>query len=284
MGIMPLDPELARRHLRPMRPLPTGRRPGGRLRGPVRAVLFDVYGTLLISAAGDIGSAPARCGDSAGPLPGLPGAPSLPSAETDRRLKRRIGEIHAAMRARGVDVPEVEIDRVWRDILPALTPAAAREAALRWELATNPVWPMPGMRATVDGCRERGLVLGIVSNAQFYTPLLLKWFLGKPLSAAGFAPALRIYSYRLGRAKPSPVLFEAAAAGLARRGIAPQAALHVGNDMLNDVWAAARAGFQTALFAGDARSLRLREDDPRCRDRTPELIVTDLAQLMAHLE
>lgn len=263
-----------------MQPQPTGVRPTGRLRRPVRAVLFDVYGTLLISAAGDIGIAPVPNVDTAAPLPE---APFRSPAETGRRLKRRIAEIHADRRARGVDVPEVEIDRIWQELLPDRSPAVVRETALRWELRTNPVWPMPGMRAAVAGCRNRGLALGIVSNAQFYTPPVLEWFFQARLTAVGFADDLLVYSYRLGRAKPSPSLFTAAAAGLARRSIRPEAALYVGNDMLNDVWAAGQAGFQTALFAGDRRSLRLREDDPRCRGLEPDLVLTDLGQLVAHL-
>jgi putative hydrolase of the HAD superfamily len=49
--------------------------------------------------------------------------------------------------------------------------------------------------------------------------------------------------------------------------------------MLNDIYPAHRSGFQTALFAGDARSLRWRRDDPRCSGLTPDLVVTDLNQV-----
>ena len=54
----------------------------------------------------------------------------------------------------------------------------------------------------------------------------------------------------------------------------------LGNDMLNDIYPARNVGFQTALFAGDKRSLRLRTEDPRCRDLTSDLVVTDLGQLI----
>ena len=50
--------------------------------------------------------------------------------------------------------------------------------------------------------------------------------------------------------------------------------------MLNDIFPAQKVGFKTALFAGDQRSLRLRADDPRCRELTPDLVVTDLGQLI----
>ena len=62
-------------------------------------------------------------------------------------------------------------------------------------------------------------------------------------------------------------------------GISPEETLYVGNDKLNDIWPAAQLGLKTALFAGDQRSLRLREDDTRCSDLEPDLIITKLSQL-----
>ena len=43
--------EIIRRHSRPLAPLPTGQTPVLRALGPLDAVLFDVYGTLLVSAS-----------------------------------------------------------------------------------------------------------------------------------------------------------------------------------------------------------------------------------------
>jgi putative hydrolase of the HAD superfamily len=127
------------------------------------------------------------------------------------------------------------------------------------------------------------LAVGIVSNAQFYTPLVLEHLLKRDLKSLGISPEMQVYSYRLGHAKPSPMLFDAARRSLATLDISPRQTLYVGNDMLNDVWAARQAGLQTALFAGDARSLRRRSDDPRCRDLEPDLVITDLGQLAALL-
>ena len=53
----------------------------------------------------------------------------------------------------------------------------------------------------------------------------------------------------------------------------------VGNDVRNDLLGARAAGLRTALFAGDARSLRLRRDDPRCAAVCPDLVLTHLSQL-----
>jgi putative hydrolase of the HAD superfamily len=100
----------------------------------------------------------------------------------------------------------------------------------------------------------------------------------------GFDPSLIFYSYRFEVAKPSPVLFGKAAETLKAKGIQPSDVLYLGNDMLNDIYPAKASGFQTALFAGDKRSLRLRADDSRCKKLTPDLVITDLIQLIRHLQ
>ncbi|MCL1812348.1 MAG: hypothetical protein FWG29_02365, partial [Treponema sp.] len=55
--------------------------------------------------------------------------------------------------------------------------------------------------------------------------------------------------------------------------------LYIGNDMKNDITGAAGEGFTTALFAGDRRSLRLREDDPACAGKRPDMVLRDLQTL-----
>ncbi|GHT78050.1 hypothetical protein FACS1894130_03980 [Spirochaetia bacterium] len=51
----------------------------------------------------------------------------------------------------------------------------------------------------------------------------------------------------------------------------------VGNDMLNDTVPA--AGFKTLLFAGDGRSLRLRQDNPLTEDVRPTAVIRRLADI-----
>jgi putative hydrolase of the HAD superfamily len=53
--------------------------------------------------------------------------------------------------------------------------------------------------------------------------------------------------------------------------------------MLNDIYPAKNTEFKTALFAGDSRSLRLRQEDKRCEDLLPDIVITDLIQLLEHL-
>lgn len=286
--------EILRSETRPLAPLPTGLRPRlQRLEG-IRAVLFDIYGTLLMSASGDLGSESAR--DRGNGLKEAFAAMGLAlPAEADKMVRvheETIRRHHAAAQSRGIDFPEVDIVEIWQEVLQDLAAinsaqhgqvADPRRLAAEFEARINPVWPMPGMVHCLQRLHAREIVLGVISNAQFYTPLAFPALTGSTLDELGMDEELCFYSYKHGRAKPSMHLYEQAKAVLARRGLRPPAVLYVGNDMLNDILPAEQAGFRTALFAGDARSLRRREGDERVAGVQPDLIATDLGQVVACL-
>jgi putative hydrolase of the HAD superfamily len=249
----------------------------------IRAVLFDVYGTLFCSAAGDIGV-------DGGPGEGLDAlaaayVPPFTGKELRAYFHRRVLALHRELAPRR-DYPEVRVDEIWDGFLRSAgqgetrPPIGGRELALRYELAVNPVYPMPGALETIRALGEAGMILGLISNAQFFTPLLFTAFFGASPAGLGFDPALLVYSIERGEAKPSPGLFAAAVRELARRGIGPEQCLYVGNDMLNDAAGAARAGFSAVLFAGDGRSLRLREGDRRVRGIRPDAVIRGLGELL----
>jgi putative hydrolase of the HAD superfamily len=301
IGAIMQDDDLIRRiHAltSPLAPLPTAQAPRIEPLQGIRAVLFDVYGTLVISGCGDIGLtveqakgertnredpfrlALGNAGVDTGKLPdGFDGASAL---------LELIGASHARARAQGIDHPEVDILAIWGDLLTRLGIAAdartIRRIALEYEFRSNAVWPMPGLRRLIAELARRGLVLGIVSNAQFYTPLMLAAFLDNDIAAAGFDASCSAWSYRHLVGKPSTRVYEPALAALRQHhGIAPGQVLYIGNDLRNDIWPAGRLGCRTALFAGDARSLRLREDDARLHDVRPNCVLTTLTQITESL-
>jgi putative hydrolase of the HAD superfamily len=281
-----------RRHCRPLRPIATQQSPVLRKLGGIQAVLFDLYGTMFISASGDVGVAREAAPEAAlaDALKSMDVAADGPVGEGLQYLFERIDALHAEARQAGIDFPEVDIAELWAEVLAelarrgAIEPSAARRAdpkrlAVEYEARVNPCWPMPDLPECLSQLRQAGRILGIVSNAQFYTPELFDALLGERAESWGFLPELQYYSYQHGRAKPGLTLFELAANALEARGIAPGEVLCVGNDMLNDILPADRLGFRTALFAGDARSFRPREGDGRVEGLVPDLILTALAQL-----
>jgi len=152
---------------------------------------------------------------------------------------------------------------------------------LEYELSANPTWPMTNACETLATLFRHNYIMGIVSNAQFYTPLILDSLCEPSLTALGISEEARVWSYKLGYAKPSTHLFASLLEHLDRRfGIQPGEVLYVGNDMLNDIYTAAAVGCKTALFAGDQRSLRVRRDNSLVQSLQADAILTDMTQLL----
>ena len=276
--------QIIREQASPLMPIPTGLKASGSLSRPARAVLFDLYGTLFISGSGDITVLEEQVKRDR--LASLLSSYNLHDdpEQVQKSYVAAIQKEHEKLRAGGVDYPEVIVENIWKAVLGYGSDEEARAFAVAYESMFNPVWPMPHLAELLNSIQSLQLVMGIVSNAQFFTPLLFEAFIGSTPAEIGFTDELALYSYVYGFAKPSAFLFEKAQQKLAMRGIDASEALFVGNDMLNDVYAAKRAGFQTALFAGDKRSLRLRTDDERCSVLSPDLTVIDLPQLSEALK
>lgn len=265
-------------------PIPTGLKPSGALNHPVSCLLLDVYGTLFISGSGDIHSFTPESihREALEALLQQYGIPDSPG-RIFRKLSEAIEAAHARLKSDGIDFPEIQIETLWKQLLPEMDDHLRKTFAVEFERITNPVFPMPHLDDMLHGMRQKRILLGVISNAQFYTPRLFEEFLGASLTDLGFTEELIFFSYVFGWAKPSFFLFEKAKSLLEKRNVRQENILYVGNDMLNDVFPAKAVGFQAALFAGDARSLRLRKDDARCRNLRPDLIITDLIQLLDHV-
>ena len=275
---------------RPLEPAPTDEEAViSPLKG-IRAVVFDVYGTLFISGSGDISLA--RAEDRSPAIRGALATAGWQILQEDAPWSAAFMETLERFRSRraaeGIPFPEVRIGEVWDSFIGRAGEAGWLEGTGNRDLAivdhearVNPVWPMPGLKDTLGACRETGLLLGIVSNAQFYTPLLFSAFLGKSHAACGFPEDLCVWSYKEREGKPSQALYQKLKDNLLKASVGAGETLYVGNDLRNDIWPAQRLGFRTALFAGDRRSLRWRRDDPQCRDIRPDRIVTDLRQIPA---
>lgn len=279
--------QIIREHCQELVPITTNVKPKLHRLDGIRAAIFDVYGTLLISASGDIG---ANAGDHR--LQAIKQTCELfglslkgPGEDALQCFMDEISNAHARHRIEGIKHPEIVIHEIWQTVLPQIANGDLRNVDFRrfsveYEVRVNPTWPMPGTDATLTNLANRGLVLGIVSNAQFFTPLLFPALLNKSIEDFGFASDLLYFSYEHRQAKPGDYLYREASQQLESHGIVPNEVLYVGNDMLNDITAAATVGFRTALFAGDQRSLRWREDDKRVQGVTPDLVVTKLEHLI----
>lgn len=204
---------------------------------------------------------------------------SLSPSQIEDLLFQTIKSDHAKKKAAGINFPEVTIDRIWMQLFQFKNLAIARCFAVEYEMIVNPVYPMPYLLETLQRLKQKNIPLGIISNAQFFTPHLFDFFCGDFPDKLGFDPDLIFYSYDYGYAKPALYLFDQAVFALNRKGLKPADVIYVGNDMLNDIYPAHTIGFQTCLFAGDARSLRLRKKNSKCESIKPDAIIIELNQL-----
>lgn len=248
-----------------------------------RAVLFDVYGTLLVSAAGGepnlSGTGVAEGGDTASralaaELDAL--GYSGGSAAFHTSLADLIVEVRTPLLARSPS-PEIDVASLATRLLPGTPARRVRRVALLHEAAYNPCSPMPGARELLRALSGASVPLGLVSNAQFYTPLLLEALLGAPCEDWGLDPELTVFSFAQGVAKPDPAVFATALTALARAGIAPRETLFVGNSGANDIAPAVALGLMSALFAGDSRSFRPAR--PGTPGSKPDIVLTHLEDL-----
>lgn len=262
----------------------------------IKAVLFDIYGTLIISASGDIDKADIKSNYLKQAM--LKGGFDVEDKNDEffdivlNHFKQAIRESHLNSKDKGILHPEIEVIQVWKsvfakeEIRSAVSGASdIGKMAFIFELLSNKVFPMPNMLDTLRELQKRNIPLGIVSNAQFYTPIMMNYFIDGVFKEEefinGFRKDLSVYSFKELKAKPDYSIFKKLIPVLKDKyNIQPEEAVFVGNDMLNDIYAANKAGFKTILFAGDKRSLRLRRDKDETKNLNPDYIITDLSQLL----
>lgn len=274
--------EVIRKNSKEMFPIETGIKEKGRIDERIKSVLFDVYGTLFVSGSGDISISEKEAHERelARVLLkyGIEMDPHIAYSSYINCIKME----HERLKFRGIDYPEVKIDMIWKNVLN-IGIFKARKVAIEYETMVNPVWPMPGAYELLSQLKMKGVELGIISNAQFYTPVMFEALMGIPIYKLGFNNKLVFFSYRYSTSKPSLNMFKLACENLRKIGLKPENTIYVGNDILNDIKPAIEVGFKSVLFAGDKRSLRLREDDSRCFDITPDIIVTSLINILSRI-
>ncbi|MEX0660891.1 MAG: HAD family hydrolase [Balneolaceae bacterium] len=265
------------------------------LRG-VKAVIFDFYGTLFISGVGDIGIDDGQSDDTLLKTAMEHSGINIIHSTAGKRGYEIYGQVIDSyiqkIKKTGIPFPEPDIRNVWHDVLSQMhaeelistniTSNHAELMSVEFEARMNPVWPMSDLHEILDGIKEKGCKLGIISNSQFYTPIALEALTKKSLSEMGFETELLHWSFEESRKKPGLKFYELFLEKAKRNSPELQAEnyLYVGNDMLKDVYPANKLGMKTALFAGDQRSLKWRKDDERCANLQPDIVVTELKQIL----
>jgi FMN phosphatase YigB (HAD superfamily) len=242
---------------RPTGPVPT-------LEPNPKAILFDVYGTLVSSQVGDLNEQ-ARLASGEESFVATAerfGFPEEIGIKWHRWFFEAISLEHQEQEKKGIAPAEVQVDDVWAEMIARAggNPSVSqpRMLAAYRELMANPVRPFSGAAEALVKLKEKGIMLGLASNSQFYTLPILGKALGiKPEEF--FLGELIFLSFRLGFSKPSPYFFRLIRTKARSLGLRPEEVLVVGNDCENDVLPAKAQGLQALLFWGNAPSVRLGE-------------------------
>jgi len=213
----------------------------------LEAVLFDWGDTLMEWAWQDELLA---AGHRAG-LAAL-GRDDLPEADV---VAARFRERYLPLFWQPGVLEEVEYPGIVRDLLAEFDVAVSDEQLSRFLEAEHAAW-QPARRlgahtwALLESLRDRGLKLGLVSNA-----LDPPWLLHRDLEQLGVAGRLdvAVFSSEVGWRKPHPAIFERALEAL---GAEARAALFVGDRLYEDVGGASKLGMRTV------QALWFRADEP----------------------
>jgi putative hydrolase of the HAD superfamily len=182
---------------------------------------------------------------------------------------------HDQAHKKGVEYPEIVIEEIWEVILTILKRNGyepplqggenlriyARKIAWYYNFHTLGRQLYPGVVDALEGLKQGNIVTGIVSNAQFYTPIDITLLIRDQSNGKYddifelFDVDLTFFSYEYKVAKPNKLLFRKLYDALYEYQILPAQTVFVGNDLLIDVQPAREAGMKTALFTGDNRSM-----------------------------
>ena len=280
---------------KPLDPLDTGTDPKLQKLDGVEVLAYDFYGTLFISGVGDIGVDDGNfdsdilidvLNDSGVTIE------NEKAGEEAFKLYNVVVEEHMKqLEDQEIEFPEPDIRSVWKSVLTRMRDQSLitfsdndslyDRISVEFEARMNPVWPMPDVVETLSYFKESGVTQGIISNSQFYTPIVLEALTGNPLNKLGFSEGLLHWSFEEQMKKPGLTFYHNFIKKLTvfDSSLTPEKVLYIGNDMLKDVYPTREVGMKTALFAGDKRSLKWRRDDDRCKNIEPDLVITKLSQL-----
>jgi len=289
----PPKPVAARPHLKPLK--------------GVRAVVWNLYGTLLRITDGELLQlhhlelrmqvalektiAEFNMWNSMTRRPGAPWEYLL------TKYRGFLEEMELSARVPAGEFPHVNSTILWLRLFGLLghkdyqydrdfygTPEELSEkAAYFFHASLQGVEAAPEAVTALTALSRAGLVQGLLSDAQpFSLVQTLRAFRQQttvpPLQEL-FDPGCLVLSHQFGVRKPSPTLFAVCVERFAERGIEPREILYVSNRLPGDLAVARQFGMKTALYAGDQSCLKATATEINHPDLRPRRLLTRLSQV-----
>lgn len=273
----------------------------------IRAVLWNVYGTLLhldggkllhrhpqeirMQVALDKTIKEFNMWHSMSRKPGQPWEYML------RQYDTLVEEAGMASTKKKGDFPAVDSSRLWGKIIDRLLKNEYRwdhsqygdeedlsvRVAYFFHASLQGVVASPHASQTLQRLALGGVRNGLLADAQAFTVPQLAWELNRqdPLSGnEPLSPALFALSSAAGLRKPSQSLFQQAVSQLKALGLAPEQALYVSQQFADDLAPARKYGFHTVLYAADRNSCCVSGDELKNSATPPVRLITDLRQIL----
>jgi FMN phosphatase YigB (HAD superfamily) len=272
----------------------------------VRAVLWNVYGTLLAIPGGELWfehpkpfvmnvalEKTIQEFKMWGSMSRKPGQP----AEYLGQIYTQLLTEQRSVRGGAEKYPEVASDRLWEAVLKRLLQKDykfdagffgslnefSRKVAYFFHASLQGTTCYPGAAEALRHLADHGLTQGLLADGQCFTAVQLQRGLARRDADAVLDvwvdPDLRSLSHEVRGRKPSERLFRHALEKLKEHGLEPDQVLHVGSRVAQDVQYARRLGMRTALFAGDKASLQATPEQLKEAASRPDVLLTELNQL-----
>lgn len=187
---------------------------------------------------------------------------------------------HEEGRKSGKTFPEIRVDELWNVILSILInngynlddylrgtrKDTAMCIAYFYNFFALKRGFFPDVISTLKELKANNIKLGIISNAQFYTPIDLTLFLRDQDDKLVdylelFEPDFTFFSYEYGVAKPSGIFYDRLFDALYEHSVLPEQTVFIGNDLLLDIKSAQDVGLKAALFTGKKESTFLHKKE-----------------------
>jgi beta-phosphoglucomutase-like phosphatase (HAD superfamily) len=276
-----------------------------RLRG-VRAVLWNVYGTLLSIPLGELvfdhptpfvmTMALEKTISEFKMWASMSRKPGQPSEYMGHLYRTSLDEQRMAP-SPGEKNPEIAAERVWEGVLKKLFAKDyafdagfygslneySKKIAYFFHASLQGTAAYAGAAHALRAVADNGLIQGFCADGQCFTMLQLQRGLDALESGVrldDLAPEpLRVLSHAVHSRKPSPRLFQQALDRFAERGFEPSEILHIGSRLNRDLAPAKKLGMRTALFAGDRESLDAPKHQVNQKALKPNVLLTELEQI-----
>ncbi len=277
-----------------------------RLRG-IRAVTWDVYGTLLSVPEGRLLSLPSdplrmeialdKTIHEFNMWNSMSRKPGAPWEYMFQQYKRLVEAAQLAASPRPGEAPEIDSAHIWKVLIERLgkkefswdeaffgdIDELSEKVAWFFHASLQGVVAAPNALGALKHVRRAGLKQGLIADGQCFTLVQLARALHVQGSVPSFSKLFSregvCLSFQFGVRQPAATLFETWLERMARRRISADEVLYVAPRLKENLRPARRLGMRTALYAGDAASLEATSAELKDPELRPDRILTDLRQI-----